>query len=479
MKKNILLLTLVFLGIFFTYQVKAQITNTNANIVILPDTRVLANQYVDNNAAGNIDLRGTLEVRENVINDGVLEGADNSLLLLSGAAMQFVQGSSTIRLWNMQLDNGANHATLENIVRIRNSLLLTDGILYTSDAAPVRFTTTANNPAENNANHIHGTAIMEQRNIGAAAFPLFLNLSMNAGDNIGNVTLERRTGTNGIIVIGANESIATYWTIDNTVGGETAERTMNFSWLSVFDNAKDLTQMQLWRTVAFNTTTAPWTFRTPVQPIPRTWTQPNENMLRNSWTFSDIINPLPVEWKNFEVEQVAQDAHLKWKTAQERLSDHFIVERSLDGKEFQALGKVDAEGESSRVVAYEFLDKQITQLESSVLYYRLRQVDTDGTESLSDTKVLYVNGSENMLTVKAVPNPFSDRLVLQVQTPKQNKNLQITIFDVQGRKLLQKQYGTELRSIDISETFKSLAKGMYLIEVHTDRETKQLKVVKE
>ncbi|MEM1319956.1 MAG: hypothetical protein AAGG75_06835 [Bacteroidota bacterium] len=73
---------------------------------------------------------------------------------------------------------------------------------------------------------------------------------------------------------------------------------------------------------------------------------------------------------------------LEWSTASEDNSKRFVVEKSIDGVQFQDVGVVEAAGDSDDQRAYRFLDVNATDQKS---FYRLRQLDTDGTASFSQT----------------------------------------------------------------------------------------------
>lgn len=368
MQKKLLCFFLVVLLLFNVFpDTHGQVTNQNARIQILGGTRVECLQSWDNQAAGTTDLTGTLDLNADLTNDGNFTGYTNSLLLFSGTIPQNVFGGSTVLTYDTEVNNAYNHVFLDNTLRITNQLLLTDGILAATDAAPVRFTPTAQDPAETNANRIAGTAIMEARAIGTAAMPTFLNLTLNAGSDLGNLTLTRRTGyatisaQTGIVVINGNEAIACYWTIDPSITGGT--RTARFTWLPVLDNAKDLAQMQLWRTQFWGGETSPWSFLNyPPIPIPRDYTTSITN-IRNSWTFSDITNPLPVTLSTFDGKVVPEGADLYWVTASEQGFSHFDILRSIDGGEFERIGQVQGRGEQQTQQNYSFLDEEFHSLE--------------------------------------------------------------------------------------------------------------------
>jgi hypothetical protein len=90
--------------------------------------------------------------------------------------------------------------------------------------------------------------------------------------------------------------------------------------------------------------------------------------------------PFPVELTYFKGKSIDEGIQLDWQTASEVDNDHFIVERSQDGVYFESRGKVNGKGTVDFTHNYSFLDERPT---SGNNYYRLRQVDIDGTFDLS------------------------------------------------------------------------------------------------
>lgn len=88
------------------------------------------------------------------------------------------------------------------------------------------------------------------------------------------------------------------------------------------------------------------------------------------------IVPLPVELSEFGVESHEKMNHLYWTTVSELNSDYFIVERSLNGAEWDYVGNTKAAGNSNDEINYRMEDRAFT---SSINYYRLKQVDFDGS----------------------------------------------------------------------------------------------------
>ncbi len=98
--------------------------------------------------------------------------------------------------------------------------------------------------------------------------------------------------------------------------------------------------------------------------------------------------PLPVELSAFTATPAGPAAvRLAWATASEKNSASFEVERSPDGKTFARIGTVAAAGSSSSTRGYELLDTNLPTHQSTI-YYRLRQLDADGTFAYSPVRVV-------------------------------------------------------------------------------------------
>ncbi|MCA8829463.1 choice-of-anchor D domain-containing protein [Hymenobacter pini] len=118
------------------------------------------------------------------------------------------------------------------------------------------------------------------------------------------------------------------------------------------------------------------------------------------------VNPLPVTLVAFDAVAAYPHVRLSWRTAAEQNNAGFEVQRSLDGKQFQTVGKVDGRGTTTQGQQYAFLD---TNVPISTVYYRLRQLDADGKSSYSTVRVMS-RSSE----ISLYPNPAHNELTLQL-----------------------------------------------------------------
>lgn len=134
------------------------------------------------------------------------------------------------------------------------------------------------------------------------------------------------------------------------------------------------------------------------------------DFVRGVETIQDVAllsTALPVELSSFTAAPFGKfSTRVTWSTASESGSDHFLIERSLSGNDFESAGQVVAAGESTVASTYNYTD---TNLEAGTYFYRLRQVDQDGRFSLSEVRRVVLDGSE---TLSVYPNPVGNRLWL-------------------------------------------------------------------
>ena len=116
--------------------------------------------------------------------------------------------------------------------------------------------------------------------------------------------------------------------------------------------------------------------------------------------------PLPVELIRFEAKWAGSVTELRWATASEKNSSHFVVERSANGASgYQAIGRVAAAGNSTGSRSYQLRDAEAGTLGMDVFYYRLRQVDADGHEAFSSVVAVAVGKSTGLAQLDVYPNP--------------------------------------------------------------------------
>ena len=161
---------------------------------------------------------------------------------------------------------------------------------------------------------------------------------------------------------------------------------------------------------------------------------------------------LPVKLTKFATKAESSSVLLTWETATELNSDKFIVERSNDGSLFLPIGDVKAKGNSSQQISYSLRDKNP---QSGINYYRLKQVDLDGSFENSD--ILPVKFSLSAASVKTYPNPVSEWLHVNGFS---SKKATVSWYTLDGRKIAE----TSLEN-DVTKVPSTLNNGLYIISI--------------
>jgi hypothetical protein len=120
---------------------------------------------------------------------------------------------------------------------------------------------------------------------------------------------------------------------------------------------------------------------------------------------------------------------LQWETSNEVNTSHFIIERSTDARNFTAIGKTEAAGNSNGQ-KYSYPDKDAGMLNSAILYYRLKMYDLNGTFSYSN--IVTINVDPAALVVNIYPNPVHSMIMAKVSLKKAD-NLNIQVTDMKGQ----------------------------------------------
>lgn len=175
--------------------------------------------------------------------------------------------------------------------------------------------------------------------------------------------------------------------------------------------------------------------------------------------FTLLAGVLPVELLYFEAATEGKTAQLRWATATERNNAGFRIERSVgQSGGFQSIGWVAGKGDALTENRYGFTDAEVKS--GQTYYYRLRQTDFDGAETLSDIQAVRMTGTADDILV--YPNPALDELYVQWPQPDE-KGAQLEVLDVQGRPLGQ---WTIAESVHRVET-KQWASGQYILRIVT------------
>ena len=193
----------------------------------------------------------------------------------------------------------------------------------------------------------------------------------------------------------------------------------------------------------------------------------------------DLDAPLPVVLTAFAAERQGPDALLRWATASEQHNRGFEVQVSIDGTLFRPLAFVAGAGTSAGAHAYRYLDQEAGK--AGGRYYRLRQLDLDGTASYSPVRSVRFAG-EAAVSLTATPNPFGESLLMRLSLPEAAPAGEVRLSDMTGRVV--RRQATAALPAGASQVevpgLAGLASGVYFVQLRVPGQpTQHLRVVRQ
>jgi hypothetical protein len=169
-----------------------------------------------------------------------------------------------------------------------------------------------------------------------------------------------------------------------------------------------------------------------------------------------VANPLAVELVQFDVKAQNSNALLTWRTASEKNSEYFAVERSFDATRFAEVSTVRSQGSAA---SYQFVDKGVANLFSGTVYYRLREMDSDGTANYSPVQTVLFGASGPEIQI--YPNPAVNELRIKLLSA----GAHIIVYSATGQQALE----TNAKAIESSIDISSLPAGTYSIQIQPNK----------
>ncbi len=166
--------------------------------------------------------------------------------------------------------------------------------------------------------------------------------------------------------------------------------------------------------------------------------------------------PLPVELIMFNATSTDnKTVEISWQTKSEINSDFFEVQQSTDGYDWNIVAVVDAATNSSVILGYETVDPSPAL---GANYYRLKQVDQDGSFRFSLTRYVALTNQ----TISVFPNPSTS--YIQIHLPSAGIEF-IMIRNTLGENVFSAD-SSELESADLIIDLLNFAKGVYFVETN-------------
>ncbi|MDP2363971.1 MAG: S8/S53 family peptidase, partial [Ignavibacteria bacterium] len=185
------------------------------------------------------------------------------------------------------------------------------------------------------------------------------------------------------------------------------------------------------------------------------------------WGIINALNAInlitvPVELTLFNAVYAGGVVNLGWITATELNNFGFEVERRDDNSSFEMIGFVSGTGTSTNRITYNYIDENLS---SNRYYYRLKQIDFDGTFDYSQEVLVDIQQLSDFKLFQNYPNPFNPSTNIRYYVSKPGY-IKIGLYDLIGNEiktLMSKEVQSGTYEINVDGS--NLASGMYFVKV--------------
>lgn len=183
---------------------------------------------------------------------------------------------------------------------------------------------------------------------------------------------------------------------------------------------------------------------------------------------------LPLDLHFFNGKTMESSNILEWETLMEKDVEWHIVERSVDGIRWTETGRKAGQENSHIATTYQMEDREPI----AKAYYRLRSVDFDGSENISNTIIL-TRQNEHFGISAVFPSPATDRVNIQFESLKE-ENVLLRMYDLTGRLVLEQDFSAEKGVNEMNVPLTDLAPGVYLTSLGNATSTSPaVRIIKE
>ena len=193
-------------------------------------------------------------------------------------------------------------------------------------------------------------------------------------------------------------------------------------------------------------------------------------------TLASISGSVPVELVNFTGETIGNKVQLEWATVTETNNLGFEVQRSVGENEFKTIAFIEGNGTTTETHSYSYSD-QPSPDQNSLVRYRLKQVDFNGTFHFSNIVNVEVNMLNEFVLKQNYPNPFNPSTKIEYFIP-QDGLVKLVVYDLMGEEvaILENTFklaGTYENNFNASE----LPSGTYFYSLVTEGNISTMKMM--
>jgi hypothetical protein len=431
----------------------------------------------------------SLTINGDLINDGTINAGTGTVVFNATSGNQTIGGTQPVTLNNLTLNKNAGNLVVSTPVTVNGTLTMTKGNISNTSLITLGSSSASTGTLSHTIGTITGAFRRYFANstgtnyyfpIGNATYTRGVTVNMSQAPGADQyITAEYKSGTpqvNGS-TLGAGLPLTTsdgqliqnydnegYWQIDPKQydsGIDTKNYTISLQ-MNTISGVNDYTKTRIIK--ADGPSHVAWSALTHVS---ATGSNTNFTLSGSGNGFSwfngggdNNNNPLPVELVSFSGLCEEGIINLTWQTASEFNSSHFDVEKSRDGENWQLLTTLPSAGTSNELITYQSTDKNGTEGNN---YFRLRQVDIDGTEKLYDP----INVSCSEVTTgyfSSFPNPSGNAFQVILNNKELVGACTMNIVDATG-KVIEKREVDVKDGINMFVVSQELTPGIYFLNI--------------
>jgi hypothetical protein len=409
---------------------------------------------------------GTLSIAENMVNNGTFAPGTGTVAFI-GNGNHSISGSSLAHNFNNVTMNKAGEVQLSVPIAISGTLTLTNGRLDIGNSNLDLPTNTINGGNASSYVKTSGTGTL---NRDVAGIPV----SFPVGRAAYNPATLTNSGTADKFSVRVIDNV----TDDGTaVGTTTSLAVVNRTWMISEQNAggSDVTLGLNWNGApehigGFQAASA---FIAHYISSDGLWDNIGGAVATNTietsgitsfspFTISSDLNfaPLPVELMSFSSVCLDNDVAIKWTTASENNSMHFVVETSTDAANWEVLSVVPAAQFSTSILNYAITHEGAARNKN---YYRLKQVDLDGAVEFFN--VIYANCGNVAGEPVVFPNPSNGNFTIDFSGAEMKGVVQLSIMNTEGKEISNREVNLEEGVNTYQINNMELQPGIYYLKI--------------
>lgn len=424
---------------------------------------------------------GSIQTVTNTFSSGANYVYDGSAAQVTGI---FTTTPTANTVNNLTINNSSTTGvTLSQAESVTGVVTLTDGLLNTSTTNLVTVSNGGSTTGASNSSFVNGPIVKVGNQ--AFTFPVgvsgtgYVPIGISAPSTTTDAFLAQYNRSNAsllgvITAIGLNHvSYCDYWTLNHTAGTSAVNVTGYWNANSPCGGTyvNDLATIAL---AHFNSTS--WNaWGNDVVSGSTTSGSVTWNNVSNFSPFAlsstSLFDPLPLTLVNFNAQwQTGGTVGLTWEVQEGMNINHFDIQRSVDGVNWQTIGTLDATGSSSMASDYSYTDG--TPL-PTMDYYRLQLVDDAGDDTYSAVKVVSQSPGDG---ISIFPNPASDHINVSFGANGVSGTVSVRLMNATGQVLLQEKV-THPAGETITLPVAGYPAGSYFVQVLAAGKIKQSGVV--